>query len=665
MMAMLMVTREKRQGGKAVINKRIFIVGRSRQCDLTLDDEPMASRQHIEIEAGGDGHWLKDKGSRNGTFLNGKPVVDRVKLNDGDEIEIGLTRLKFLVDQEASSGAEPAQGETRVMNVPRDEKKAGSRKSVIAASKGDWQVKLTIVEGPFAGGVFANWEGPLLLGRGLDNHVVLLDDAVSIHQARIITEGDRYLLEDLDSSNGTFVEGIKVRKQALESGQRIKIGVSTLVFKQINIRLQRRFRNRILLAAGILVLVLGLVKLLQPPDLAGRSIDQALKYYAQGEFEKALEGYQSALKYDAQSATARDGIRQVKAELAARDALAAAEVAAGRENYERAKELCYQVLRDLPGNARARNMEAVIKSIENARIAVSARNWGDAVRLLEKARETYPKSALVRQRLEAATRELEAEQNLVKANECLQHKQGDMAESCLKAIPESSVYFIEARGVLDAISLDHKSSEYWRKAQACYQQGLLTEALVEIDAGLRVVSSSAALLGLREKIRQIEPLLEPLAVAEAMASPDDVDLLWRGVRTCETIIQKELDPLNAVLKRAVKAQARLQKRLHEVSQDNAVKAEAATAAGHTKEAFVFLKQAVQADSGNTAAARDMEAVRRKITAASRSLYQKGIVHEELGQLDLARQAFTEAMTISVPDEVYYERAARKLKDYAQ
>jgi tetratricopeptide (TPR) repeat protein len=179
------------------------------------------------------------------------------------------------------------------------------------------------------------------------------------------------------------------------------------------------------------------------------------------------------------------------------------------------------------------------------------------------------------------------------------------------------------------------------------------------------VPSSPVLLGLREKIRQIEPLLEPLAAAEAMASPDDIDLLWRGVRTCDTVIQKELDPLNVVLKRAVKAQARLQKRLHELSQDNAVKAEAATAAGHTKEAFVFLKQAVQADSANTAAARDMEVVRRKITAASRSLYQKGIVHEELGQLDLARQAFTEVMTISVPDEVYYERAARKLKDYAQ
>lgn len=665
MVAMLVVTREKRQVRKAAVDKNIFIVGRSRQCDLTLDDEPMASRQHLEIVAGPDGCWLQDKGSRNGTFLNGKPVVARIKLADGDEIEIGLTKLKFLADQEGASGAESAPGETRVMNAPEAQRRAAPVKREAPAVKGDWLVKLTIVEGPFAGGVFTNWEGPLLLGRGLDNHVVLLDDAVSIHQARLVQEGDQYVLEDLDSSNGTFVEGIKIRKQALESGQKIKIGQSTLVFKQVNIRRQRRLRNRILLGTGILIVVLGVVKLLQPPDLAGRSVDQALKYYSQGELEKALECYQAALKFDAQSAPAREGVRQVKAELTARDALAAAEAAAGKENYERAKELCYQVLRELPGNARARTMEAVIKSIENARIAVSARNWGDAVRLLEKARETYPNSALVRQRLEAATRELDAEQNLVKAAECLQHKQADMAESCLKAIPESSVYYIEARSRLDNIALDHKIVEYWNKAQSCYQQGLMNEALVEIDAGLRVVPSSASLQGLREKIRQIQPLIEPLASAEAMTSPDDVDSLLRGVRTCETVIQKEVDPLNAVLKRAVKAQAALQKRLHELSQENTTKADAAMAAGRTKEAFVFLKQAVQADAGNSAASRDMEAVRRKITAAARSLYQKGIVHEELGQADLARQAFTEVMAVSVPDEVYYERAARKLKDYAQ
>jgi Flp pilus assembly protein TadD len=65
------------------------------------------------------------------------------------------------------------------------------------------------------------------------------------------------------------------------------------------------------------------------------------------------------------------------------------------------------------------------------------------------------------------------------------------------------------------------------------------------------------------------------------------------------------------------------------------------------------------DNQNVVDARDK--LRQQIVSDCRSLYDKGIVHEELGQSDLARAAFKQVLAIGIPDEDYYKRAANKLK----
>ena len=57
----------------------------------------------------------------------------------------------------------------------------------------------------------------------------------------------------------------------------------------------------------------------------------------------------------------------------------------------------------------------------------------------------------------------------------------------------------------------------------------------------------------------------------------------------------------------------------------------------------------------------MSDLRKQITLECKSLYQKGIVHEELGQPDLARDMFKKVLEIGLPGEEYYEKAARKLR----
>ncbi len=70
-------------------------VGRSTECDVALRD-PAVSRIHAFIEM--DGAWpvVRDRGSTNGTFVNGKRV-ERLRLSDGDVLKLGNTQLRLEV----------------------------------------------------------------------------------------------------------------------------------------------------------------------------------------------------------------------------------------------------------------------------------------------------------------------------------------------------------------------------------------------------------------------------------------------------------------------------------------------------------------------------------------------------------------------------------------
>ncbi len=70
-----------------------FVIGRSRECDLVLDD-PNVSRQHAELRRDGDGWAVHDLGSTNGIKLNGQRSRGG-RLSPGDEITLGLSRLTF------------------------------------------------------------------------------------------------------------------------------------------------------------------------------------------------------------------------------------------------------------------------------------------------------------------------------------------------------------------------------------------------------------------------------------------------------------------------------------------------------------------------------------------------------------------------------------------
>lgn len=71
----------------------------------------------------------------------------------------------------------------------------------------------------------------LTIGRKEENDIMIDNMAVSGKHAKIIREGDAYILYDLNSLNGTFVNGAKISKTRLKNKDQIIIGKHTIIFK--------------------------------------------------------------------------------------------------------------------------------------------------------------------------------------------------------------------------------------------------------------------------------------------------------------------------------------------------------------------------------------------------------------------------------------------------
>jgi Protein of unknown function (DUF3662)/Inner membrane component of T3SS, cytoplasmic domain len=80
-------------GVKHPLDKPRLVIGRSRDCDITVEDANV-SRRHTEIRVEDGAYWLVDLGSTNGVELNGKRV-ERERLEHGDSIVVGKTQLTF------------------------------------------------------------------------------------------------------------------------------------------------------------------------------------------------------------------------------------------------------------------------------------------------------------------------------------------------------------------------------------------------------------------------------------------------------------------------------------------------------------------------------------------------------------------------------------------
>jgi pSer/pThr/pTyr-binding forkhead associated (FHA) protein len=109
---------------------------------------------------------------------------------------------------------------------PREQKPAPPRKRRGQPSK------LIVTEGSNRGHSVDLSGEPVTLGRGGDSTIRLDDDYVSTRHARFVTNGEEWFIEDLGSTNGTYLnEELLTGPQPLHPGDRIRIGDSEFVYE--------------------------------------------------------------------------------------------------------------------------------------------------------------------------------------------------------------------------------------------------------------------------------------------------------------------------------------------------------------------------------------------------------------------------------------------------
>lgn len=67
-------------------------IGRSNDAGVALRD-PEVSRRHARLSSYEGVVYVEDLGSRNGTFLNGRRITEAIEVREGDEIDVGTTRI--------------------------------------------------------------------------------------------------------------------------------------------------------------------------------------------------------------------------------------------------------------------------------------------------------------------------------------------------------------------------------------------------------------------------------------------------------------------------------------------------------------------------------------------------------------------------------------------
>jgi pSer/pThr/pTyr-binding forkhead associated (FHA) protein len=222
-------------GREYTIGQGPLSFGRDASADVVVAG-PDVSRQHAEIRCDAEGYLLIDN-SVNGTFVNGERTGKTRRLARADVIRIGNHEFRFYADAPPPtppSGAKQRLSDTmhgipvrQVQTQPSADSAASSGPVALASlllRSGDMKGTRLPIKVPVAN-----------IGRGDYNDIVIADPSVSTMHAKLQRREAVWILTDLGSTNGTFVEGEQLQgEQPLTPGTTIRFGDVTVLFEPLD-----------------------------------------------------------------------------------------------------------------------------------------------------------------------------------------------------------------------------------------------------------------------------------------------------------------------------------------------------------------------------------------------------------------------------------------------
>jgi pSer/pThr/pTyr-binding forkhead associated (FHA) protein len=233
-------------GREYTVKDEPLVFGRDAASDVVVTSGDV-SRRHAEIRATPEGYVLMDH-SANGTFVNGKRIGHSQLLARADVIRIGTDEFRFYADASpriSTSGPRPAPDEVplhtptgavhrlsdTMHGVPLAELAREAPPAPPAA------VALPIASLLVRSGALRGRRLPVTvptvnIGRADYNDLVIADPSVSTTHAKLQRKDDVWVLTDLGSTNGTYVEGEPVTGEtALTPGTTIRFGDVAALFE--------------------------------------------------------------------------------------------------------------------------------------------------------------------------------------------------------------------------------------------------------------------------------------------------------------------------------------------------------------------------------------------------------------------------------------------------
>lgn len=158
-----------------------WLVGNAVDCDLVIN-QPAVSGQHCRLIKKADGYYLEDLQSTNGTYVNGQRLSTAQRVSPTDKITLG-----------------------QKIPLPWPDTESATSERIVS------------------------------IGQAADNDIVINHAAISGHHARLTIRGSQMELEDLESTNGTFVGSTsqRIQKSAVGPDDRVFFGTHEIAFRKL------------------------------------------------------------------------------------------------------------------------------------------------------------------------------------------------------------------------------------------------------------------------------------------------------------------------------------------------------------------------------------------------------------------------------------------------
>jgi ABC-type multidrug transport system, ATPase component len=208
-------------------------LGRDPSCDITFNAAViMVSRKHAAIRFQDGGYVLEDNNSFNGTLVNGQRISAPTPLYDQDEVQLGVGGpvLRFVspsriaplgaslagqrsiaIGQLASlmGASVPAFSKTMVAKLDTGQLNLAGKDS------SEPQLLMSLAFGD---------KKELSIGRDERNDIKLDGLQISNRHARLLRSGADIVIDDLNSTNGVYINGIRISRQAIQTSDAVQIG---------------------------------------------------------------------------------------------------------------------------------------------------------------------------------------------------------------------------------------------------------------------------------------------------------------------------------------------------------------------------------------------------------------------------------------------------------